>query len=117
MRSIGSNCAALPPTLIESELFGRGKGAFTGALSKQLGLFELADESTIFLDEIDSLPLELQAKHLCSTRYTLDVGAGERAHERRVHPHTSGYRNRCGPDQNNSGQKSSVNDLAYLKFS
>ena len=58
------NCAALPPTLIESELFGREKGAYTGALSKQLGRFELADASTIFLDEIDSLPLELQAKLL-----------------------------------------------------
>jgi PAS domain S-box-containing protein len=58
------NCGALPPTLIESELFGREKGAFTGALSKQLGRFELADASTIFLDEIDALPLELQAKLL-----------------------------------------------------
>ncbi|MBN2654793.1 MAG: sigma 54-interacting transcriptional regulator [Nitrospirae bacterium] len=58
------NCAALPPPLIESELFGREKGAFTGALSKQLGRFELADASTILLDEIDSLPLELQAKLL-----------------------------------------------------
>ena len=58
------NCAALPPTLIESELFGREKGAFTGALSKQIGRFELADTSTIFLDEIDSLPLDLQAKLL-----------------------------------------------------
>ena len=58
------NCAALPSTLIESELFGREKGAFTGALSKQSGRFELADTSTIFLDEIDSLPLELQAKLL-----------------------------------------------------
>jgi len=58
------NCAALPPTLIESELFGREKGAFTGALSKQIGRFELADASTIFLDEIDSLPLDLQSKLL-----------------------------------------------------
>jgi formate hydrogenlyase transcriptional activator len=58
------NCAALPPTLIESELFGREKGAFTGALSKQAGRFELADRSTIFLDEIDALPLEVQAKLL-----------------------------------------------------
>jgi transcriptional regulator with GAF, ATPase, and Fis domain len=58
------NCAALPSTLIESELFGREKGAFTGALSKQIGRFELANTSTIFLDEIDSLPLELQAKLL-----------------------------------------------------
>jgi PAS domain S-box-containing protein len=58
------NCASLPPTLIESELFGREKGAFTGALSKQIGRFELADASTIFLDEIDTLPLELQPKLL-----------------------------------------------------
>ena len=58
------NCGALPPTLIESELFGREKGAFTGALSKQLGRFELADASTIFLDEIDSLPMDLQPKML-----------------------------------------------------
>lgn len=58
------NCAALPPTLIESELFGREKGAFTGALSKQSGRFELADASTIFLDEINALPLDLQAKLL-----------------------------------------------------
>src|SRR4030042_908797 len=58
------NCAAMPPTLIESELFGREKGAFTGALSKQLGRFELADSSTIFLAEIDVLPMELQAKLL-----------------------------------------------------
>ena len=58
------NCAVLPPTLVESELFGREKGAFTGALSKQIGRFELADASTIFLDEIDALPLELQTKLL-----------------------------------------------------
>ena len=58
------NCAALPHTLIESELFGRERGAFTGALSKQIGRFELADASTIFLDEVDTLPLELQAKLL-----------------------------------------------------
>ncbi|MBE0428215.1 MAG: sigma 54-interacting transcriptional regulator [Nitrospirae bacterium] len=58
------NCAALPPTLIENELFGCEKGAFTGALSKQAGRFEIADASTIFLDEIDTLPLELQAKLL-----------------------------------------------------
>jgi transcriptional regulator with GAF, ATPase, and Fis domain len=58
------NCAALPPTLIETELFGREKGAYTGALTKQKGRFELADDSTIFLDEISELPLELQPKLL-----------------------------------------------------
>ena len=58
------NCAALPPTLIEAELFGREKGAYTGALTRMIGRFELADESTIFLDEIGELPLELQVKLL-----------------------------------------------------
>ena len=58
------DCAALPPSLIENELFGREKGAYTGALTKQIGRFELADNSTLFLDEIGELPLELQAKLL-----------------------------------------------------
>jgi transcriptional regulator with GAF, ATPase, and Fis domain len=58
------NCAALPPNLIESELFGREKGAFTGSSSRQIGRFELADKGTIILDEIAELPLELQAKLL-----------------------------------------------------
>jgi formate hydrogenlyase transcriptional activator len=58
------NCAALPASLIESELFGREKGAFTGSLARQPGRFEIADGSTIFLDEIGELPLELQPKLL-----------------------------------------------------
>jgi chemotaxis protein methyltransferase CheR len=58
------NCAALPGELIESELFGREKGAFTGATTTQLGRFELAKGSTLFLDEIGELPLELQPKLL-----------------------------------------------------
>jgi len=58
------NCAALPAELIESELFGREKGAFTGATTSQVGRFELANNSTLFLDEIGELSLELQAKLL-----------------------------------------------------
>jgi PAS domain S-box-containing protein len=58
------NCAALSPTLIESELFGHEKGAFTGASARKLGRFELANGATLFLDEIGELPLELQSKLL-----------------------------------------------------
>ena len=56
------NCAVLPANLIESELFGHEKGAFTGAFSRKIGRFELADGGTIFLDEIGDLPMELQVK-------------------------------------------------------
>jgi len=58
------NCAALPPTLVESELFGYEKGAFTGAYSSQIGRFEIAHNSTIFLDEISEMSSSLQAKLL-----------------------------------------------------
>ena len=58
------NCTALPANLIESELFGREKGAFTGASARQMGRFELADGGTIFLDEIGEMPIELQVKLL-----------------------------------------------------
>jgi formate hydrogenlyase transcriptional activator len=58
------NCAAIPATLVESELFGRERGAFTDAIARQIGRFELADHSTIFLDEIGDLPSDVQIKLL-----------------------------------------------------
>jgi transcriptional regulator with GAF, ATPase, and Fis domain len=58
------SCAAIPSALIESEMFGRERGAYTGALSRQVGRFEAAHQSTLFLDEIGELPLEVQAKLL-----------------------------------------------------
>ena len=63
------NCAALPVSLIESELFGREKGAFTGADTRQIGRFEIAHGSTLCLDEIGELPLELQAKLLRAVQH------------------------------------------------
>ena len=68
------NCAALPAGLVESELFGREKGAFTGALTRQVGRFEVAHGSTIFLDEVGELSLDLQAKLL----RVLETGEFER---------------------------------------
>jgi transcriptional regulator with GAF, ATPase, and Fis domain len=78
---VSMNCAALPPTLIESELFGHEKGAFTGAVARKIGRFELADGGTLFLDEVGELPLELQAKLL----RVLEEGAFERVGSSTVH--------------------------------
>lgn len=76
------NCAAIPETLLESELFGHEKGAFSGALARKTGRFELANRGTIFLDEIGSLPLELQSKLLrtLETRVIERVGGTKPLH-------------------------------------
>ena len=76
---VALNCAALSPALIESELFGYEKGAFTGALQRRFGRFESADRGTLFLDEIGSIPMEVQEKILRVVEYNVfeRVGSSE----------------------------------------
>ena len=71
------NCAAIPATLIESELFGREQGAFTDAIARQVGRFELADRSTIFLDEIGDLPLRGAGQAVACARGASDRAPGQ----------------------------------------
>ena len=76
---VALNCAALTPTLIESELFGHEKGAFTGAIQRRKGRFETASEGTLFLDEIGAIPIEVQEKILRVVEYGIfeQVGSSE----------------------------------------
>jgi two-component system C4-dicarboxylate transport response regulator DctD len=76
---VAINCAALPETIVESELFGHEAGAFTGAVKRRIGKFEFARNGTIFLDEIESMPLPLQAKLLrvIQERTVQRLGANE----------------------------------------
>jgi transcriptional regulator with GAF, ATPase, and Fis domain len=81
-RFLPINCAAIPSEILESELFGHERGAFTGALQRKAGKFELADRGTLFLDEIGEMPLQLQAKLLrvLEERSFMRVGGTETVH-------------------------------------
>jgi len=81
-RFVAVNCAAIPSTLLESELFGHEKGAFTGAVTQTIGRFQMADQGTLFLDEIGDLPLELQPKLLrtLQEKHIERLGGGHTLH-------------------------------------
>ena len=84
------NCAAIPENLIESELFGHARGAFTDARQSKMGLFQAADDGTLFLDEIGDMPLTLQAKllRIIEDKKVRPLGRYRRSSHRRA--------NRCG---------------------
>src|SRR4029078_360270 len=97
------NCAALPESLLESELFGHEKGSFTGAIGAKQGLFEVADGSTLFIDEIGEMPGSLQAKLL----RVLEDGSLRRigsVKERRVHVRLLAATNRDMSDEVRDGR-------------
>ena len=79
---VALNCAALPPSLIGSELFGHEKGAFTGALMRKIGRIEAANGGSLFLDEIGDLPLDLQAISCAFSRSAPSIGSAARGRSR-----------------------------------
>lgn len=89
------NCAAIPLDLLESELFGHEKGAFTGAIAQKIGRFEMADKGTLFLDEVGDIPPTLQPKLLRVLQEQELETPGQRAH-------SSGGRTPCSRDQSKS---------------
>ena len=81
------NCGAIPQGVVESELFGHEKGAFTGALQRRIGRFELADKGTLFMDEVGELPLDTQVKLLrVLQEQEFERLGGARAHQGRRAP-------------------------------
>ena len=91
------NCAAIPFDLLESELFGHEKGAFTGAVAQKVGRFEMADTGTLFLDEIGDLPLALQPKLLRVLTGTRVRAAGKRPYTSHQCPSCGRHSSRPGP--------------------